>query len=60
MELSLTPKQVQTALRINRAQTLLIRGDKNVTEVAFEVGFNSLSSFIKNYRQIIGHLPSQE
>lgn len=60
LELNLTPKQVQTALRINQAQTLLIRGEKNVTEVAFEVGFNSLSSFIKNYTQITGRLPSQE
>lgn len=58
-DLNLTPKQVQTALRIDRAQTLLKRGEMNVTEVAYEVGFNSLSSFIKNYRLITGSLPSE-
>jgi AraC-like DNA-binding protein len=59
-ELNITPKQAQTALRIDRARTLIARGNKNVTEVAFEVGFNSLSSFIKNYREITGNLPSQD
>ena len=59
-ELSFGPKQIQTSLRIDRARTLLKSGHLNVTEVAFKVGFNSLSSFIKNYRNITGHLPSDE
>tara|TARA_Y100000590_G_scaffold323369_1_gene366615 strand:- start:320205 stop:320948 length:744 start_codon:yes stop_codon:yes gene_type:complete len=60
MELELTPKQVQTAFRIDRASTLLRKGGYSVTDAAFEVGFNSLSSFIKAYRNHTGKVPSTD
>lgn len=59
-ELALSPKQMQTLLRIEKAQALIKSKSASITESAFEVGFNSLSAFIKNYRDITGKLPSED
>lgn len=59
LELATNPKRMQNLLRIERAQKLFKTTGMNVTEVAFEVGYNSLSAFIKSYRAITGELPSQ-
>lgn len=58
-QLGVTPKQVQSAIRIDSAQAWLSSGKLNVTETAFAVGFNSLSAFIKSYKARTGRLPSQ-
>lgn len=57
-ELGKNPKEIQTILRISKAQNLLKTTRKSVTEVAYEVGYNSLSQFISNYRTHTGELPS--
>ena len=59
LELQINPKAVQNLIRIDKAKSLLQQSGMNVTQVAYEVGFNSLSSFIKSYRAITGELPSQ-
>ena len=56
-ELSLTPKQVLTQYRINRAKDLISSGS-SVTEAAFSVGYQSLTQFIASFRQLTGRLPS--
>jgi len=58
--LGLTPKQAHTQLKIKYAQELLRQRKFSVTEVAFEVGMNSLSQFIVNFKKITGKLPSEE
>lgn len=57
-ELGLTPLQCLTRLRIEAACDLLAGQKMNVTDVAFEVGFGSLSRFIESFRAITGQLPS--
>jgi AraC family transcriptional regulator len=44
-------------LRLERAALLLRSGDCNVTEAAFEVGYNSLSHFTVAFRQMFGCCP---
>jgi transcriptional regulator GlxA family with amidase domain len=44
--------------RIERAKTLLRRGDLSVTEVCFAVGCTSLGSFSSSFTEIIGESPS--
>jgi AraC-like DNA-binding protein len=46
------------ALRVNRAVQLLATHTHNVTEVALEVGYNSLSHFSKAFMQEQGMSPS--
>lgn len=44
--------------RIERAMALLRRGDLQVTEVCFEVGFSSLGTFSTRFSEIVGTSPS--
>jgi AraC-like DNA-binding protein len=45
--------------RLQRAYELLQRGDHNVTEAAFYVGYQSLSHFSQAFRERFGLLPKQ-
>ncbi|MBO0838999.1 MAG: helix-turn-helix transcriptional regulator, partial [Actinobacteria bacterium] len=44
--------------RIERAMTLLRRGDLSVTEVCFAVGCSSLGSFSTRFTELVGMPPS--
>lgn len=44
--------------RIERAMTLLRRGELSVTEVCFEVGFSSLGTFSTRFSELVGMPPS--
>ena len=44
--------------RIERAMTLLRRGDLSVTEVCFAVGFSSLGTFSTRFPELVGESPS--
>jgi AraC-like DNA-binding protein len=44
--------------RIERAMSMLRRGDLNVTEVCFAVGFSSLGTFSTRFTELVGVPPS--
>jgi len=44
--------------RIERAMTLLRRGDLSVTDVCFEVGCGSLGTFSTRFTELVGETPS--
>ena len=44
--------------RIERAMTLLRRGDMSVTDVCFAVGFSSLGTFSTRFSELVGMPPS--
>ena len=44
--------------RINQSKTLLLR-DKNISETAYEVGFESISHFNKLFKKITGENPTE-
>ena len=55
-----SPVEMIRMSRLNRAKILLSKGDRNVSEVAYEVGFSSPSYFSKCYKDQFGHLPVEE
>ena len=44
--------------RVERAMALLRRGDLNVTDVCFAVGFSSLGTFSTRFTELVGVSPS--
>jgi AraC-like DNA-binding protein len=53
-----TPHQRRIRARIERAKALLALGELSVTEVCFEVGFQSLGSFSERFVRTVGERPS--
>jgi AraC-like DNA-binding protein len=53
-----TPYNYLMTRRIERAKTLLRRGDLTVTEVCFAVGYSSLGSFSSRFTELVGETPS--
>ena len=45
--------------RVERAMTMLRRGDRTVTEVCFAVGCSSLGTFSTRFAELVGMPPSQ-
>jgi len=54
-----TPRRFLTRRRIDRACSLLAKGGHSVTEVCFEVGYESLGSFSTLFRSSVGQSPSE-
>jgi AraC-like DNA-binding protein len=44
-------------LRINRAASLLRRGDDSITDIAFLVGFRDSNYFTRQFRKVFGTSP---
>ncbi len=53
-----TPYAYLLTRRVERAQALLRRRDRSVTEVCAEVGFTSLGSFSAKFAEVAGEPPS--
>jgi AraC-like DNA-binding protein len=53
-----TPYGYLMTRRIERAKSLLRRGDLTVTEVCLEVGCSSLGSFSARFTQLVGETPT--
>lgn len=51
------PNHFLYSLRLAKAKRLLAETDMNVTEICFEVGYNSLGSFTTRFHQLIGLSP---
>src|ERR687892_2780080 len=52
-----TPHQYLMERRIEKAKELLTSADLRVTDVCFEVGFQSLGSFSSLFHKSVGHTP---
>lgn len=54
----MTPHQYVLHLRMHRAAVRLRRSDDPVSAIAFDAGFNDLSTFNRRFRRIIGATPT--
>ena len=54
------PLQCQKRLRLTEARRLMLNENRNVTEAALEVGYESTSQFIREYRKLFGSTPKEE
>ncbi len=54
-----TPHRYLQRRRVERAMFLLRATDRPVTEICLDVGFTSLGTFSRTFRDIVGESPSQ-
>ena len=54
-----TPHRYLQRRRVERAMFLLRESDRSVTEICFDVGFASLGTFSRTFRDIVGQSPSE-
>ena len=54
-----TPHRYLQRRRVERAMFLLRQSDRSVTEICFDVGFISLGTFSRTFREIVGESPTE-
>jgi len=57
---TLSPLQYQKRVRLLQARMLMVAGSKNVTNAAFEVGYESATQFSRDYARIFGLSPARD
>jgi AraC-like DNA-binding protein len=53
-----TPHEFVTRRRIEEAKKLLLAGDQSVTDICFDLGYESLGSFSMRFRSLTGLSPA--
>ena len=53
-----TPHRYLQRRRVERAMFLLRETERSITDICFDVGFNSLGTFSRTFRDIVGETPS--
>jgi transcriptional regulator GlxA family with amidase domain len=54
-----TPHRYLQRRRVERSMFLLRETDRSVTEICFDVGFQSLGTFSRTFSEIVGEAPSE-
>jgi AraC-like DNA-binding protein len=52
-----TPHRYLQRRRVERSMFLLREGDRSVTDICLDVGFTSLGTFSRTFREIVGQSP---
>jgi AraC-like DNA-binding protein len=55
----LPPAKFISAMRLDEAKRLLINTNRSITDISFEVGYNSLSTFTNRFNQRVGLGPRE-
>lgn len=53
------PVELMRRLRLQRGRNLLLKTDRTVSEIAYEIGFSTPAYFTKCYRDLYGETPSE-
>jgi len=54
-----TPHRYLQRRRVERSMFLLRETDRSITDICLDVGFNSLGTFSRTFREIVGLSPSE-
>src|SRR5215470_5712029 len=54
-----TPHEFVTRMRVEEAKKLLLAGNSSVTDICFDIGYESLGSFSARFRSLTGLSPSE-
>lgn len=54
-----TPLQYLTEVRIERAKKLLIETDKDIASICFEIGYETISTFYRTFKNIVSLSPNK-
>jgi AraC-like DNA-binding protein len=54
-----TPLQYLQKIRINHAKELLLQSDQDIVSICFEVGYETLSTFYRTFRNLVGISPNK-
>ncbi len=54
-----TPHRYLQRRRVERAMAMLCSTDLSITDICMSVGFSSLGTFSRTFREIVGQSPSQ-
>ena len=57
-EFGRSPKQYEIDARLARAVELLLRSERSISEIAFEVGYDNVSAFTRTFMRRFGSTPS--
>ena len=57
---SLSPLQFQKHLRLIEARRLMLSEEKSASSAAFDVGYESVSQFTREYRRMFGQPPVRD
>ena len=55
----LPPAKFISAMRLDEAKRLLLNTERSITDISFEVGYNSLSTFTRRFTQRVGLGPRE-
>src|SRR5678816_2100604 len=55
----LPPAKFIAAMRLDEAKRLLLNTNRSITDISFEVGYNSLSTFTRRFTQRVGLGPRE-
>jgi AraC family transcriptional regulator len=55
----LPPRRFLSALRFEAATKKLLESDTSITDICFDVGYNSLGTFIRRFSDVLGISPKQ-
>src|SRR5215813_11450849 len=55
----LPPAKFINAMRLDEAKRLLLNSNRSITDISFEVGYNSLSTFTRRFTQRVGLGPRE-
>ncbi len=58
-EMGMSPKELYTFFRVQKACDLIFQNQLGLTAIAFECGYSSLSQFIENFKRWTGQKPSE-